>query len=502
MCEQENLDWLRQLAADGHHIGNHTYDHVNVLATRPEDVQFRFKRAPWLTAGQSVQQTIAENIRLTTVAIRERTGIAVDGFRTPGGFANGLIDRPDIQKMLLAQGFDWASCKYPAHPNSEPGVEPSEAILSGIVAAQSAAQPFLYESGLCEIPMSPASDINAFRSGRWKLDWFLESVRRGLNWSIENRAVYDFLGHPSCLYVADPEFRTIDLICELVDEIGRSGENRRPRHNRPRDSNEGRFCEDALIGENLLKSVAGFTAVTAIKSRTAGSGIHGGRCVPAVLMPTNGVERRHCRASLHIRAAPAGTLRNRKLLARFTLFAIVAAIIQSLVQSLRAWGGPRDASSRFFNRRRGRWRSTATSGSTTRRRRARKIDGRQNRRCRSTAVALAMLRRKKPPKPRPRSCCTRSPCTSARHIKKPDYLATLDVDPESPTYSQVIHRLPMPNVGDELHHFGWNACSSCHGDAAIAPLSDHSRPRSSRIHIVDTSTRRAEDAQGDRAGER
>jgi len=28
---------------------------------------------------------------------------------------------------------------------------------------------------------------------------------------------------------------------------------------------------------------------------------------------------------------------------------------------------------------------------------------------------------------------------------------------------QVIHRLPMPNLGDELHHSGWNACSSCHG---------------------------------------
>ncbi len=44
-----------------------------------------------------------------------------------------------------------------------------------------------------------------------------------------------------------------------------------------------------------------------------------------------------------------------------------------------------------------------------------------------------------------------------------DYLATLDIDPASKTYSQVVHRLPMPNIGDELHHFGWNACASCHG---------------------------------------
>ena len=72
-------------------------------------------------------------------------------------------------------------------------------------------------------------------------------------------------------------------------------------------------------------------------------------------------------------------------------------------------------------------------------------------------------------------------------IQEPDYLATIDVDPVSPTYSQVIHRLPMPYIGDELHHFGWNACSSCHGNA------DKSRRflvipglRSSRIYIVDT----------------
>jgi hypothetical protein len=31
-------------------------------------------------------------------------------------------------------------------------------------------------------------------------------------------------------------------------------------------------------------------------------------------------------------------------------------------------------------------------------------------------------------------------------------------------HTQVIHRLHFPYKGDELHHSGWNACSSCHGD--------------------------------------
>lgn len=83
-------------------------------------------------------------------------------------------------------------------------------------------------------------------------------------------------------------------------------------------------------------------------------------------------------------------------------------------------------------------------------------------------------------------------------IEKPDYLATIDVDPKSRAYGQVIHRLPMPQVGDELHHFGWNACSSCHGDATkmrrflVLPglasgnihIVDVRDPRSPRLHEV------------------
>lgn len=45
------------------------------------------------------------------------------------------------------------------------------------------------------------------------------------------------------------------------------------------------------------------------------------------------------------------------------------------------------------------------------------------------------------------------PCVVPDH-SRPDYIATIDVDPESATYQQVIHRLPMPHLGDELHHSG------------------------------------------------
>jgi hypothetical protein len=218
--EQANVAWLQEIARAGHPIGNHTYDHVNVLATRPEDLQFRFRRAPWLIEGKEPRDVIRENVRLTTAALRTRLGVAVAGFRTPGGFANGLADRPDVQRLLGELGFTWVSSKYPAHLVGEAGREPTAAVLDSIVRAQAAAQPFVYPTGLIEVPMSPISDIGAFRNGRWQLPGFLKAVRRGVEWALDNRAVFDFLGHPSCLYVVDPEFKTVDLICGLVKAAG------------------------------------------------------------------------------------------------------------------------------------------------------------------------------------------------------------------------------------------------------------------------------------------
>src|SRR3977135_2710080 len=50
-------------------------------------------------------------------------------------------------------------------------------------------------------------------------------------------------------------------------------------------------------------------------------------------------------------------------------------------------------------------------------------------------------------------------------IDRPDFIAVVDVDPSSDTYGEIVGRTDMPNVGDELHHFGWNACSSaCHSE--------------------------------------
>jgi selenium-binding protein 1 len=75
--------------------------------------------------------------------------------------------------------------------------------------------------------------------------------------------------------------------------------------------------------------------------------------------------------------------------------------------------------------------------------------------------------------------------------QQPDALLVVDVDPGSEHCGEVIGGVDMPNVGDELHHFGWNACSS-----ALCPYAPHPHVerrylivpglRSSRIHVIDT----------------
>ncbi len=74
---------------------------------------------------------------------------------------------------------------------------------------------------------------------------------------------------------------------------------------------------------------------------------------------------------------------------------------------------------------------------------------------------------------------------------RPDEIAVIDVDPSSSSYARMVGNVAMSAPGDELHHFGWNACSSC-----LCPYAPHPHTErrylivpgigSSRIHIIDT----------------
>ncbi len=72
-----------------------------------------------------------------------------------------------------------------------------------------------------------------------------------------------------------------------------------------------------------------------------------------------------------------------------------------------------------------------------------------------------------------------------------DAMGVVDVNPDSPEYGKMVGKVDMPFPGDELHHFGWNACSS-----HLCPWAPHAHVErrylvvpgihSSRIHVLDT----------------
>jgi methanethiol oxidase len=79
-----------------------------------------------------------------------------------------------------------------------------------------------------------------------------------------------------------------------------------------------------------------------------------------------------------------------------------------------------------------------------------------------------------------------------RAAQQPDALAVLDTDPASDRYGQVVGWADLPTRGDELHHFGWNACSSAFAHAGHDTDGLQRRYlllpglRSSNIHVYDT----------------
>lgn len=74
---------------------------------------------------------------------------------------------------------------------------------------------------------------------------------------------------------------------------------------------------------------------------------------------------------------------------------------------------------------------------------------------------------------------------------RPDAIAVVDVDPASRQYGRIVHTVELTHIGDELHHYGWNACSSMLCPTGGHPFSERRYLivpgiRSSRLYIIDT----------------
>ena len=111
--EQVNVDWLQALVREGHVLGNHTYDHVKLVARTPETIQFRFRLAPWLIE----QMGNPELARPAGEAFASITGVDVayedlEG-EWPEGFEAGPTEAPEDENVEMDPDED---LPWPASP--------------------------------------------------------------------------------------------------------------------------------------------------------------------------------------------------------------------------------------------------------------------------------------------------------------------------------------------------------------------------------------------------
>ena len=223
--EQADVTWLQEIIEEGHPVGNHTYDHVNVWAiapgTKPEIRAVPFRASP--VAGRRQDgRTGRPREHRGDHRRHEAAGCARSPMASarPAGITSGLDGRADVQQMMLDLGFWWVSSRATHVPIAPEN--PTAADFQRVVDHQTDAQPYVYPTGLVEVPMSPLGDVASFRreKQKWKIGDFLTMIEKCVGWAIENRAVFDLLTHPSLMYVEDPKFQSYELICDMVQASG------------------------------------------------------------------------------------------------------------------------------------------------------------------------------------------------------------------------------------------------------------------------------------------
>ena len=216
--EDPDIDYLKRMTAEGHAVDNHTYNHVSVKAQDIPQLQPVYASAPWRAAGLTALECIEREVRQTSTAITEKLGVAPTGFRTPGGFNNGLDDVPAVQEVLSDAGMQYASARYYFPVDTEKKRPAAEVLNQAMEASIDALQPSRYPNGLPELPLAGITDIWAFRVldlDRWE---FIDVLKRGIDHAHANRQVLSLCFHPPVLAVRDPHCDMLDIVLRYALE--------------------------------------------------------------------------------------------------------------------------------------------------------------------------------------------------------------------------------------------------------------------------------------------
>jgi peptidoglycan/xylan/chitin deacetylase (PgdA/CDA1 family) len=180
-----DVDFWKTIAARGHAIDSHMYNHDNMLGAPVEEVK--------------AQLTKTKNL-IETHLDTENFGV-----RGPGGYRQGLAGRPDVQKAVLDAGIKWVTTQF-GH-------------TWGWTDAQSAAnipreQAYYYPTGLLEIPFCGHQDRTYFDSdcggdpSKTADDW-IAYLKQCVDIAYENNLFLALTTHPSTSFKHDRDAKYV-----------------------------------------------------------------------------------------------------------------------------------------------------------------------------------------------------------------------------------------------------------------------------------------------------
>ena len=193
---EQPADFLRDLVSRGHHLDQHTYDHLPLIDDDQDEV------------GRQVQRT--------GELFAEHLGFKPKGLRAPGGYANALYDHPQTQVLLHGLGIEFVSSHYATKSPSGKYDVYADKNAHQIMKHH---QPRQYGNGLLEIPMSGYSDRHFFDGLQRPLDQWIRHLQECVDFAYDmGGLVYAPALHPDTCSRHDPGLQTLPALIEYANK--------------------------------------------------------------------------------------------------------------------------------------------------------------------------------------------------------------------------------------------------------------------------------------------
>jgi peptidoglycan/xylan/chitin deacetylase (PgdA/CDA1 family) len=200
MSFEQPCDCLREIAARGHDIDQHTWSHISLIDASLAEVE--------------------DEIARTNAAFEERLGFRPVGLRAPDMYRNGIQDRPDVQEMILRQGLGFVSSDYSTRLRSHAH---DKAADDNAARNMKHLQPRWYPGGgedtprLLEIPAPGYSDRDFLDNLHGSVDDWIAHIKACIEFAYNlGGLIYAPHLHVDTHLRHDPELRVIRAIFDYA----------------------------------------------------------------------------------------------------------------------------------------------------------------------------------------------------------------------------------------------------------------------------------------------